>query len=384
VDGSSGSTPATPPAPRRRRGRTAAALTLLLTAALLVPEALSRDSDPGVVPAVAAAGTTSTTTTLAPEVTVPPAPKVVRPPVTIALGGDVYFQGRLGVRLARDPATALAEAVPLLAPADVTIVNLETAVTTRGAPEPKQYRFRTSPTAFTALRGAGVDVVTMANNHGLDYGLVGVDDAVAGAAAAGVPLIGIGRDEAQALRPAVVEARGWRIAVLAATDVLDSSLAPTWAAGPGKPGLASAKDPALLLRAVADARRTADLVVVFLHWGVEGEGCPSTRQQDLAAQLVAAGADVVAGSHAHRQQGAGRLVPAVVGYGLGNLAFFNRGGLDGDTGVLEVTASPGQPLAHRWVPAKIRSGAPVLLAGPAAAAANAQFTALRACTGLAP
>ena len=71
-----------------------------------------------------------------------------------------------------------------------------------------------------------------------------------------------------------------------------------------------------LVRAVREARATSDTVVVFLHWGIELDGCPTSTQRTLARQLVSAGADIVVGGHAHRLQGAGRLGRALVSYGL--------------------------------------------------------------------
>ncbi|MGI8447778.1 MAG: CapA family protein, partial [Streptosporangiaceae bacterium] len=82
-------------------------------------------------------------------------------PVTLAFAGDVHFTGRTA-RLLKDPATAFGPISSVLKSAEFTAVNLETAVTSRGRPQPKTYHFRTTPEAFTALRDGGVDLVTMA------------------------------------------------------------------------------------------------------------------------------------------------------------------------------------------------------------------------------
>ena len=99
------------------------------------------------------------------------------------------------------------------------------------------------------------------------------------------------------------------------------------------------------------ARATSDTVVVFLHWGVELQQCPSPDQRALARQLVAAGADVVVGGHAHRVQGAGRMGHALVGYGLGNFVWYGTSELSTQTGVLVVTvdgrARPRVPVGAR-------------------------------------
>ena len=104
--------------------------------------------------------------------------------VTLAFAGDVHFTGRTA-RLLSDPATAFGPIATVLRSADFTALNFETAVTSRGTPQPKTYHFRTVPVAFAALRDGGVDLVTMANNHVLDYGQVGLADTLAAARAAG-------------------------------------------------------------------------------------------------------------------------------------------------------------------------------------------------------
>ena len=198
------------------------------------------------------------------------------------------------------------------------------------------------------------------------------------------PLIGIGLDDAQAYRPFRRTVNGQRIAVIGATQVLDDELISAWTAGPGKPGLASAKDVPRLVRAVRAARQTSDTVVVFLHWGVELEQCPSADQRQLAKQLVAAGADVVVGGHAHRVQGAGRLGRALVGYGLGNFVWYGTSELSTRTGVLLVTVTGRRVDRYRWVPARIVDGVPRPLAGAEARREASSWRALRRCTGLKP
>jgi Bacterial capsule synthesis protein PGA_cap len=304
-------------------------------------------------------------------------------PVTIAFGGDVHFEGAIESRLAANPATTLGPIAGVLRRADLAVVNLETAITERGTPAPKDFTFRAPPSALTALKEAGVDVATMANNHGQDYGVVGVRDSLAAAKAAEFPVVGIGRDADEAYRPYKVTIKGQRIAVLGATQVLDSNLAAAWTAGDGKPGLASAYEEKRLLAAVRAARAEADTVVVDLHWGRELVGCPIDRQRALAAKLVAAGADVVVGSHAHRLLGGGYLRGAYVHYGLGNFVFYSRGGLTAQSGVLLLTMRGRAAVGARWVPAVISGGIPVPLEGAAATRAITSWQALRRCTGLA-
>ena len=304
--------------------------------------------------------------------------------ITIAFGGDVHFEAEIRAALDARGDTLLSEIAPVLGAADLTVINLETAITERGDPADKAYVFRAPARSLDALTAAGVDVVSMANNHGLDFGDAGFDDSLAAESSTGMPIIGIGRDAAEAYAPHVVDIRGQRVAVLGATQVLDDALVADWSASDGHRGLASAKDVERLLAAVRTARTTSTTVVVFLHWGTEKQTCPQDRQTALARQLVDAGADIVVGGHAHRLQGAGRLGNAFVGYGLGNFVFYTDSGPGTSTGVLTVTVTGRRIDGYRWAPARIEGGLPVPLVGDEATAAEREWQSLRACTDLLP
>lgn len=343
---------------------------------------------------------TSPAPTVEPSVSpAPPEPAPARP-VTIALAGDVHVEGVLRGRLA-DPATALAPVTSTLAAADVAVVNLETSVGVGGAPEPgKRYAFQAPPSVLTALAAGGVDVATMANNHALDFGrapLPGLFGAIerVGRAAEPLRVVGIGQDVADAFAPAVVGIGGTLVATIGTTVAdQDPTADPTgqWAATADSPGTADAlADPARLLRVVRAADRDADVVVVYVHWGVQGERCPSEDQRSLARRLMTAGADVVAGSHTHGLQGDGPLDGpwgrGYVAYGLGNYAWYTPTAL---TGVLTLTVQPAAERAGRaqvtdvaWEPAAVGAdGLPAPLRGAAARDAHAEIASLRGCAGL--
>lgn len=305
-------------------------------------------------------------------------------PVTIAFGGDIHFEGQLAAALADDPRTVLDPVAELVADADLAVANLETAVTIRGTPAPKQFTFRTGPEAFIALRDAGIDVVSMANNHGMDYGPVGLQDSLAHATVAGFPVVGIGLDAEGAFAPWSTEINGQRIAVIGATQVLDSSLIEQWTATDERPGLASAKEVDRLVTAVADARAQHDTVIVYLHWGVEGQTCPAPRQLELSDRLIDAGADVIVGGHAHRLQGGGRKGGALVHYGLGNFVFYADGGAGADSGVLLVTVAGRTIERYEWIPARLQAGVATRIDPEQEQAAVEAWEQLRSCTDLVP
>ncbi|GAA3729227.1 poly-gamma-glutamate synthesis protein (capsule biosynthesis protein) [Spinactinospora alkalitolerans] len=305
-------------------------------------------------------------------------------PFTIAFGGDVHFETVLRSRLDSDPETALGPVSSVLGEADIAMVNLETAVTEGGTQAPgKQFVFRAPPTALQALRSAGVDVATVANNHGMDFGRDGLADTLDNAEEAGFPLVGAGRDADEAYAPHIVEANGNEVAILGATDVLDDHLIAEWTAGEDKPGMASTKGEMLdrMLRAVSEAEEQADSVIVYLHWGLEGDHCPLPHAPDLARQLIDAGADAVVGGHAHVLSPGGYMGDAYVHYGLGNFAFYNFDGPTAETGVLELTMQGGEVLEDEWLPGRIQGGVPVMYEGEAAGQARDTWEGHRAtCT----
>ena len=191
--------------------------------------------------------------------------------ITLAFAGDVNFAGRTRQLLA-DPASAFGPITAVLRSADLAAVNLETAVTNGGTPQPKTYHFRAPATAFTALRDAGIDLVTMANNHVLDYGQTGLAGTLAAARAARFPTVGIGTSATAAWAPYLTTIKGVRLAVIGVSQVAE--LASAWVATPTRPGEANAIDLGRTLAAVRSARRLASVVIVFMHWGTEGQACP--------------------------------------------------------------------------------------------------------------
>ncbi len=307
--------------------------------------------------------------------------------MTFAFGGDVHFEGGLRSKLDSDPAGMFAPIAPELSQADIAIVNVETAITEGGSPtSSKSYNFRAPARALEALRVAGVDVVSLANNHGVDYGTEGLQDTLAAKSGTALGVVGIGANATEAYAPWKTEVRGQRISVIGASDVIDDSLISAWTATDTQAGIASAKGVSQprLVESVRAARLDADTLVVYLHWGAEGMDCPTQRQRDLARALVDAGADIIVGSHTHRVMTAGRLGAALVDYGLGNFVFYNESGASGVTGVLTASATGRDIDAYAWKPARIQGGIPHLLSGDAAARELAGFNDRRACTDLVP
>lgn len=317
-------------------------------------------------------------------------------PVRFAFGGDVHFPAErdttdpgaispvvLADQLRSDPTHLLAPIAPVLSGADLAMVNLETAITDRGAPVAgKNFHFRSPAESFVALKAAGVDVVNMANNHALDYGPVGMDDTFAAIASSKLPVVGIGSNATEAYAPYRTVINGQRIAIFGAVDWLEPGLVSQWTATDTQPGLAFSIDRARLVAGVSAVRPEVDTLVAFMHWGVEETHCASPEQATLAQALLAAGADIVVGSHAHRVFGAGRVGTSLVAYGLGNFVYWREDGESGRSGVLMVEATGRQVGAYSWVPARITDGVPVPATGGAATADLADWESRRSCSGL--
>lgn len=304
--------------------------------------------------------------------------------VVLGFGGDVHFARSLRTRLAH-PAKGLSSLRPWVGRPDLTMVNLETAITARGVKQPKIWHFRTSPKALVALEHAGVDVVTMANNHAVDYGPLGLKDTLAARSSSPIPVVGIGRDAKDAFAPYVAEVRGTRIAFFGATDLPDhtSSAYPARASSPGVASIVRSR--ARLLRAVRSWRTRVDTVVVYLHGGIERVTCPTGRQSATAAKLVRAGAGVVVTSHAHVLLGAGWRGRSFVSHGLGNFIWYSGNSLrESRSGLLTVTLRDGVPVASALVPTyRGSNGLPRRATGGRAAAIRADLRALTRCTALA-
>lgn len=387
---------AAPPS-RGRRRLTLVTVTLIaftgLTAAYALEASDANDADAGAAasagssPSIAAPPPTDATGTSEPEEATTTSARGELgsgEAVTIAFVGDMNFEGSNRVRLDADPATAVGPFADIIRQADLAVGNLETAIAVGGTRADKQFAFRAPPVAVDALRAAGFDAVSMANNHGLDYGQDGLAESLAVARAQPDHfIIGVGGDDVEAFTPFTAEVKGQRIAVIGATQVLDSSLISAWTATAEQGGLASAKRVDRLVQEVQAARATSDTVVVFLHWGIEKMTCPSGDQQALAQRLAEAGADLVIGSHAHRLQGGGRLGDALVHYGLGNFLFKENSAEGARTGVFEVTITGRRVDSYRWIPGRISDSRPAPLSGQDAANELSYWESLRGCAGLA-
>lgn len=277
-----------------------------------------------------------------------------QPAITLRFGGDVHFENQV-----RRQQHGLSSLAGLFGSADISMINLETALATSGTPQPKGYRFHASPGVLNTLRQRGIDVVTMANNHALDFGRVGLAQTLRARSRSKLPVVGIGGNVRDAVAPWTTRIAGTSFAFLGAMDneplggeQNGSSLLRNWTAGARKPGIAIT--PGARPQLLASVRKAAlenDVVVVYVHWGIERTACPSRGQVALMQQLRKAGADVIIGAHPHVLQGAGFVGSTAVAYSLGNFVWYNT--YSRYSIVLQVDIVDGKPAKMSYVPVAI-------------------------------
>jgi poly-gamma-glutamate synthesis protein (capsule biosynthesis protein) len=279
-------------------------------------------------------------------------------PIVLDAVGDVSFGEGVGALIsARGSASPWRSVGPVLRAADVATANLEGAVSTRGiAVAGKEYTFRGPPSALAATaHTGGVDLLTVANNHSLDFGVDAFLDTLRLAHRFGIATVGGGIDLAAARRPVLVDRGGVRIAFLGYSDVRPLG----FTAAAGVPGTAPA-DPVEIADDVRAARRRADVVVVWFHWGIERMTVPDSRQRELADAAVAAGAKLVLGAHPHVLQPIERRGRALVAWSLGNFVFTAQSPGTQRTGILETRIGAAGVLGYRLRPVTIVDSRPVL------------------------
>lgn len=249
---------------------------------------------------------------------------------SIAFIGDTLLGGDAQETLDREGyAHAFEGLAPLLAGADLVVANHEGPITAadhrsaKGPNEGKKRRwYKARPESARALADAGVGVVSLANNHVLDFGLTGLADTIGSLDAAGIPHCGAALDLQGAHRPAVVNVGGYTVAFLSYMQRYDVYTREDVYATPEHGGVARLPDDGL--RGALDALGDADLRVVLVHWGRTYRPVAS-RQERLAARLREAGADLVVGHHPHTAQRVDVSDRCPVFFSLGNGAFGTRG-----------------------------------------------------------
>jgi len=242
------------------------------------------------------------------------------PAVRVVSGGDVMTDRVVKGYIGTYGADAVLRGIaPQLEKGDAAWVNLECPLSTLGSPTPgKDYTFEGPPSMAKALADAGIDLVTMGNNHTVDYGQAALVDSIKRLEKAGVQVVGAGRDDADAWAPAIVKtAGGATIGFLAWSDVLWPGYRAT-----STPGVAEGRtDIPRMKESIRALAKEVDYVVVGYHWGLEYQHYPWEAQTSEAHAAIDAGADLVIGHHPHVLQGFETYKGRLIAYSLGDLVF---------------------------------------------------------------
>jgi len=230
--------------------------------------------------------------------------------ITIAFTGDVML-GRLVneyVILGNKPNEYVwGNFIDLLRNADLTIINLENAIARSGkewSKTPKVFFYRADPKAIDVLKSAGIDYATLANNHVLDYDYEAFLETLERLEKNKIPYAGAGRNLAEAKKPAFLEAKGVKIAIIAFTDNM-----PEWAATETDAGVnyldveMDEDNFGVLRKSIEQVRNKSDIVIVSAHWGPNMRQRPTKAFKEFAHATIDAGADIFHGHSAHIFQG---------------------------------------------------------------------------------
>jgi len=260
-------------------------------------------------------------------------PIAAEPVVELIAVGDVML-GR-GVA---DELHPLADVADWLAAADLTLGNLESVIVANGTPRPalpdgpQPIILQAPVTAVSHLTSAGFDILSLANNHSLDFGPDGLAETAVRLQDVGISPIGAGSDTESAYQPHIREVNGLRLAFLAFNAVPEPVIGNQFSVN-GNQSSAPAQwqradwNEAQAIAAVVQARRQADAVIVSVHWGYEYEQQFDPGQETAVEDLFAAGADLVLGHHPHVVQDLTgfpktcQVPTCIVAYSLGNFIF---------------------------------------------------------------
>jgi len=291
-----------------------------------------------------------------------PATRTVVPAITVAAVGDMCFDSSVKRLIAsKGPKAPFSSTHKVLAKADVTVGNLECALSRRGHPVPgKTYTFRGSPTAIRGLKWAGFDLLALGNNHARDYGSVALKDTITHLDRNKIKHAGAGGNSKSAFRTAYITRDGAKIAFLSYSQIGPAS----FKAGRRSAGTAYTQNLAAVTKAIKAANKKADYVIVSFHWGVERRHTPTAVQVRFGRAAVRAGANVVLSHHPHVIEGVEFYKKGLIAYSLGNFVFSPGSDEGHDTMILTMTMGPKGVSSVVARPAHIDPyGRPVLARG---------------------
>ena len=251
---------------------------------------------------------------------------------TLCFAGDINLDDNWGTTIYMDSQPngiydcISKELIETMQNADVMCLNNEFTYTQRGEKIPgKLYHFRANPKRVEVLKELGVDIVKLANNHACDYGSQSLLDTMDTLTGAGIKYIGAGHNLQEAMTPVYMELDGKIVAFVAASRA-DKNLK-TPQATETEPGILRCYETELFVETIKEARKNADFVIAYVHWGTEYSDVLEEDQLSSGKEYLDAGADAVIGAHSHCLQGMEYYNGKPIIYSLGNY-WFNEKTLD--------------------------------------------------------
>lgn len=250
------------------------------------------------------------------------APSNERPParVTLVAVGDVLLCRGVGKQIGKHGADWLFDDTRhVLKGGDVAFCNLECPLSKRGVAHKRRFLFRADPTLANSLHSNGLSVISLANNHTLDYGRDAMLDTIEALRDAGMVSVGAGRDGDEASRLRIVTKHGLRVGFLAFVDLASYGVVTL----PDRPTV-SCVDSQTLPGQIRAAKAKCDVLVVSFHWGVEYMRRPTERQRKLARICIDNGADLILGHHPHVLQPVETYKGKPIAYSMGGFIWDGR------------------------------------------------------------
>ncbi len=242
------------------------------------------------------------------------------PSLTIALTGDILLASKVFDQIQKNGVNYPWEKVKdTLTAADFAAGNLECAIATSGSPQKgKAFTFRADPIVLEGVKWAGMDALTLANNHILDFNRTALAETLSYLEKYDLKYTGAGWNKKDASRPIIFEKDGLKAGILAYSRVIPTT---EWLAAEDRSGVVSCYNPDEFLANVQSLKKKVDVLITSVHWGEELADYPLSYQRKLAHDLIDAGADVVFGHHPHTLQGMETYKNGLIIYSAGNFIF---------------------------------------------------------------
>lgn len=287
--------------------------------------------------------------------------------ITLLFTGDNLLGGGMArIIEARGEAYPYQNVAELLKSADISFGNLESPITDFPLSTPgkslasirarRNFIFRASPSySGRILHNAGFDIVSLANNHTMDYRAEGLLETLEELEKHQIAYVGGGRNLAEATRAKILEVNGIVVGFLAYSMVVP----PYFQAQVNMPGIngIARRFSKAMDEQITSLGKKVDVVIVSLHWGKEGTYYPANYQQSIAHRMIESGADIVVGHHTHTLQGIEFYKGGLIAYSLGNFLFASRSARLASA-ILEVQVSNRKIETVRILPIWVKNGIP--------------------------